>query len=77
MYRQEPSSDLDHVRLSLLAKANLEHHKVVEVVCSLKDVHKTIDAALLTSRPSGILQTDHIIQMTLIISRFRSSYRSY
>ena len=39
----------------------------MEVVCSLKDIHKTIDAALLTSCPSGILQADHITQMVLII----------
>jgi hypothetical protein len=59
--------DLDHVRLPLLAETNLEHHKVVEVVCSLKDIHETIDAALLTSCPSGILQVDNISQVVLII----------
>ena len=67
MYRQEPLGDLDHVRLPLLAETNLEHHEVVEVVCSLKDIHETIDAALLTSCPSGILQADNISQMVLII----------
>ena len=68
MCRQEPFVDLDYVRLPLLAETNLEHHKVVEVVCSsLKDIHETIDAALLTSRPSGILQADHVTQMVLII----------
>ena len=67
MCRQEPLGDLDHVRLPLLAETNLEHHEVVEVVCSLKDIHETIDAALLTSRPSGILQADNISQMVLII----------
>ena len=67
MCRQEPSGDLDHVRLPLLAETNLEHHKVVEVVCSLKDIHETIDAALLTSCPSGVLQADHITQMVFVI----------
>ena len=67
MCRQEPSADLDHVRLPLLAETNLEHHKVVEVVCSLKNIHETIDAALLTSRPSGIPQADHTTQMVFDI----------
>ena len=67
MCRQEPSGDLDHVRLPLLAETNLEHHKVVEAVRSLKDIHKTIDAALLTSHPSSISQADNISQMVLII----------
>ena len=48
-------------------ETNLEHHKVVEIVSSLKDVHETIDAALLTFCPSGILQADYITQMILII----------
>ena len=67
MCRQEPSSDLDYVRLPLLAETDLKHHKVVEVVSSLKDIHETIDAALLTSCLSGILQADHITQMVLVI----------
>ena len=67
MCRQVPFGDLDHVRLPLLAETNLKHHKVVEVLGSLKNIHETIDAALLTSCPSGILHADHITQMVLII----------
>ena len=67
MCRQEPSGDFDHVKLPLFAETDLKHHKVVEVLSSLKDIHETIDAALLTSRPSGILQADHITQMVFVI----------
>ena len=69
MCRQEPSGDLDHVRLPLLAETNLEYHKVVEVVCSLKDIHETIDAALLTSCPSGIKVLTSGLMSAVICSR--------
>jgi hypothetical protein len=67
MSRQKALCDFNHVGLPLLSESNLKHQEIVELVSSLKDLRITIDAALLASCPSGILQADHVAHMVFVI----------
>ena len=67
MVRQESSGNFNHVGLPFLAESNLKHHKIVELICSLKDRDYSIDAASVASCPPSILQADHVAHMVLVI----------
>ena len=67
MLQQESSGNFNNVELPFLAESNLKHHKIVELICSLKDRDYSIDAASDASCPPSILQADHVAHMVLVI----------
>jgi len=60
MCRQKTFGNFHHVGLPFFSEAYLEYHEVVELVSGLKDGYDAIDATLITSHSSGILQAHDI-----------------